>query len=422
MHNSQLQDALAAFAEEAACQLADETTAGAEVPFEVVEAAGRRRRETPLYCYRPLTARFIDDRLGLLGRLPTFLPALHALATQSGLEIYLELRGERPPRPGRDRAEAALRAFLTRIFEDSTDFELVPERLHRAYGELEAALYDVRAETEVVAAILGLHLQSEELALGDGLTLVRSDAMPDAPGDAVWGWAGTEEEPHVLAVVRWETAAGDEAPLRHARVRLTRLLTALRLYDAAGIAFGAGAWARTGGGAWHAVVLGVGAGRPHGACLVTPEQEDEVRAFCNLVARRTPKGGEIAWALRRHELGCERSGPLDALSDHLLALRALLEPEGRQSARLAGRLAALCATPAERLALTEQTTRAVALEHAYVAGLALPEPNPAELVDALAGHLRALLRDVLCGHLDPDLRGAADSILAAGAAEQPTLA
>ena len=73
MHNRQLQDALAAFAEEAAWQLADETSAGAEVPFEVVEAEGRRRRETPLYCYRPLTARFIDDRLGLLGRLPTFL-------------------------------------------------------------------------------------------------------------------------------------------------------------------------------------------------------------------------------------------------------------------------------------------------------------------------------------------------------------
>ena len=30
----------------------------------------------------------------------------------------------------------------------------------------------------------------------------------------------------------------------------------------------------------------------------------------------------------------------------------------------------------------------------------------------LSGHLRALLRDVLCGHLDPDLRAVAEEMLA----------
>ena len=37
--------------------------------------------------------------------------------------------------------------------------------------------------------------------------------------------------------------------------------------------------------------------------------------------------------------------------------------------------------------------------------------SPRELVDEAEGHLRALLRDVLCGYLDADLKGVADDIL-----------
>ena len=40
--------------------------------------------------------------------------------------------------------------------------------------------------------------------------------------------------------------------------------------------------------------------------VVTAEQEDELRAFCSLVSRRTPHANELAWAVRRFELGCER--------------------------------------------------------------------------------------------------------------------
>ena len=116
MHNRELHGALAAFAEEAAWQLAAETADGAEIPFEVVRGG---RRDSPLYCYRPLTADFIEQRVGLLGRLQSFLPAVHALAGLSGLDRYLDARGERgyPVEP-RARAEFALRAFLTGVFEE----------------------------------------------------------------------------------------------------------------------------------------------------------------------------------------------------------------------------------------------------------------------------------------------------------------
>jgi hypothetical protein len=142
----------------------------------------------------------------------------------------------------------------------------------------------------------------------------------------------------------------------------------------------------------------------HGLGTVAPE----------LAGVRAPAIGrpELAWALARFEMGCERASELEALSDYLLALRALLEPEGPSSGRLAGRLAALCATPAERAGLTRRVHQALALERAVITGAALEHTSCDALVAELAGHLRALLRDVVCDHLPPDLVTLADALAA----------
>ena len=42
-----------------------------------------------------------------------------------------------------------------------------------------------------------------------------------------------------------------------------------------------------------------------------------------------------------------------------------------------------------------------------------PEPEVEDLIADLGGNLRAVLRDVLCGHLDPQLRRVADEMLEA---------
>jgi hypothetical protein len=410
MRNRQLHAALAAFAEEAAFQLASDTADGAEVPFEVVELGGGGRHDAPLYCYRPLTASFIDERLPILGRLTSYAPAVHALAACGGLDAYLVARGESQfPAQPRARAEEALRHFLMRSFEDSGDFELSPQRLARAYEELEGLVMEGRALTEVVAPIMGLALISEEVVLGNGLSLVRAGGFEGAPADV----RREREDGHqvVLARLTWEAAPGDEAPLRHAQVRLRRLLTALRLYDAAGIVLARTAWTRTGGGAWQPFAIAAGA-EPRGVCVIPVQQEDELRAFLSLIGRRTPRSGELAWALGRFELANDRSRPSEALTDILLALRALLEPEGPQTGRLAGRVAALCALPESRAQVTERIAHLVALERSVVAGVAPEDSALINLVDELTGWLRALLRDVLCGHLDSDLRAVADEMLA----------
>ncbi len=409
MPHRPLHAALSAFAEEAACQLAEETADGADVPFEIVESRGARR-DTPLYCYRPLTETYIRDRKGLLERLPTYPAASRALCALDGIGDYLRDRSEsRMPSEPRERADVALRVFISRVFSEATEFVVTPERFDRAYRELEDALLEGHADVVVVAPLLGLQLVSAEVPLGRGLSLIRGDELPDAPAEAVW--AGGADEPCVLACLTLSDDSGAGDALTEAGVRLRRLLTALRLYDPLRVALGPVAWQRTGAGPWTTGGLGTSA-RPSGVLLITEPAEDELRAFCNLIARRTPRAGELAWALRRFELGCERPSAFEALTDHLLALRALLEPEGPQSGRLAGRVAALCATPEQRLQVTERVAHAASLERAIIAGLAPTDGGVEKLLGEVTGHLRALLRDVLCGHLDSDLRSVADRLLA----------
>jgi hypothetical protein len=412
MRNRTLHQALRDYAEQAAFQLEAEASGGAEVPFEVVESPGAR---APLYCYRPLTGQFIRERVGVLGCLPTYGPARRALESLGGVEAYLRVRGEpRVPQDPGERADAALRTFLAEMFSQATEFEFSTGRFARAYRELESAVYESRTLLSVVVAVHGLELESDQVPLADGLALVRGDALDDAPREAVWSRPVPSEEPNVLALLSAEGAPGDPPPLDAARRRFCALLTALRLVDAGGFALGSSAWARADAGAWQLVSLGIGGGVPSGPPYrVAPEEEDELRGFCNLIARRAAAaGGEVAWALRRFELGCEREDPFEGLTDHLLALRVLLEPEGPASGRLAGRLAAICATPDRRAPLAERTAHAISLERAVIAGLEPAAPDADALAGDMAHHLRALLRDVLCGHLDTDIVGVADGILA----------
>jgi len=415
VRNRTLHQILEAFTAEAAGRLTFETAHGAEIPFELVQSDARPRRRAALYCYRPLTGAFIRERLGLLIALPTYAPAARALSLQPGIESYLRQRGEaRIPSEARERADAALRCLLARVFAERSEFAFSKPRFETAYCELEHALYEGRAVNTVIAPLLGIGLDraSAELALGDGLSLVRGDSIPDAPAEAVWA---DGDQATVLVVLVVTQGRSVRPPLSIARARFRRLLTALRLFERGGYALGPLAWTRIDDGEWRPVAL-TASGRPRSLTLISAEHEDELRGFCNLVARRRPPTGEVAWALARYEMGCERLAPFEALSDYLLALRALLEPEGPDSGHLARRLAALCGTPEDRVALAERAARAISLERAVVVGVAPDTDGADALVDELAEHLRALLCDVICGHLDKDLCAVAERLSTEAAA------
>jgi hypothetical protein len=423
MHSRRLETALTKFVESAASHLQAEVDSGAEVPFELGSQTGRRGRgATPLYCYRALTGAFIAERGTELERLPGYTQAAKLLEAFEGLDRYLasvgtEWGGARPAK-GHPRAGTAIKVLLADVFDEQSDFEVRPERLHAALARLERSALASPGEVTLVATLHGLTITSAELSVTKGLTIAHPDAlqgMPDGVGSTGDGeWA----DDHLVVVlsVSDREGTGTEGDAREmvarAREVLNDLLRALRLFGDGRVALGTLAWARVGDGGWSSLALGAG-GRPHGMLVVTAEQEDELRAFCNLVSRRAPHRNELAWALRRFELGCGRESPYEALSDHLLALRALLEPEGPSSGQLAPRLGALCATPEHRVELTERIIAAVALERAVIAGSSVKRAGGETLATEVAGHLRALLRDVICGHLTPDLRALADELLLA---------
>jgi hypothetical protein len=408
MPSPQLHVCLHEFAEQAAFVLAAATEDGSSVGYEVVAEGGRGNRPA-LYCYRALTGEFIERHRDALRSLPSYQRAVGTLAGLDGLGSYLDARGLARPDGGQATiAEAALRCFVERVFDES-NFALTPERFEPAYRELEQAAVEGRAQAVVLALLRGITTESEQVPLGDGAILAPPECLEDLPPDPAW--SRTDSHSLAVAIVPGDGPDG----LGLALDRLGDLQTAMRLF-APGIGFAPLAWVRGAESGWRPLAVPV-RGRSGGHVTISADQEDELRAFCNLVARRRPIDGQIAWALERFELGCERGDELIGFSDHLLALRALLEPEGVRSGRLPGRLAALCAVADERPRMAERIALAVDLETCLIAGT---EPIPAgarTLTHEIEGHLRALLRDVICGHLPDGLTELADELI--GSTDDP---
>jgi hypothetical protein len=207
-------------------------------------------------------------------------------------------------------------------------------------------------------------------------------------------------------------------PLTEARVAFRRLVTALRLLKSGAAVLGSTAWWRTDDGPWQTTPLG-STGRVRGARYWLEEAERaELAELFELARARHAHGGSLPWALSRFELGCEQRVALDGLSDHLLALRALLDRGESTAGEMARRLGALCAEPAHRDSVQETVQHAFMLERLVMRGdvdagylQAIGVTSPDQVVAELEDHLRALLRDMVCGHLSLDLTAIADELL-----------
>jgi hypothetical protein len=419
-----LQEALRAFAAEVSEALQAQLAAGAEVPFELAGAGGRAGR-SELQFYSPMTGTFIAEHWPRLGRLPARGPALSALQAFRGLDRYVAALDLRPGQRSQARgllADHALRAFCEEVFHEQSDFALREGRLQVALSRLEAAQEAQSGSLTLLATLHGLAILSPQLQLAERLIIARPETISGVPEEALWptrpGGAGPSEivgaGEHLLIVL--DVPEQDERVdrlLDYGRELLRELLRALRLYGDGRIALGSMAWACAGEAPFAPMALDV-SGRPQGVLVVRAEQEDELRAFCSLTARRVPREGPVAWALRRFELGCERSDELEGLSDHLLGLQALLEPERAAHGLLAARTAALCAPVESRQQVAARVLRALELERDAVRGQAAHGAGALELAREIAAHLRALLRDVICGHLESDLAVVADELLHAG--------
>jgi hypothetical protein len=413
MRNRVLHDALRDFALESAALLTDDLREGAEVEFDVIDEAGRQG--PVLYRYKPRIEAYIGERWPRLRELPACARAAGELG--AGATMWLRVNGLRG-----EQAEPALRTMLERLYEDATSFGFPEERFERVYREVELTLYHDAVHARVVAPLRGAVMEAERVDLGGGLSLVRGD-VADAPPEAVWpdpleAGEAVCGEPAVLCVLERDAPADEGIPAAEAARRFAAVVTALRLWAPGAVSLGAPGWRRADEGRWQPLPLGAGAGPGGGGggatWFLAAGEEEGLRELFAAVDAAEPRQ-TVAWALARFEMGSARGHHAEALSDYLLALRALLDATSDAGeASLALRVAALCAEEGRRKLVQRRIEAAMGLER-FVMGGSLrvrhEEASPRELVAEVESHLRALLRDVLCGYLDANLKDVADDIL-----------
>ncbi|MGX6449715.1 hypothetical protein ACVU7I_16890, partial [Patulibacter sp. S7RM1-6] len=206
MRHPQLYAALRSAGRHAARELAACVADGDEVPFELVEHAGRGRRPGPsptLYSYRPLVGLYVERHAADLEALPAVAEAQHAMVAAWGVEAYLQARGvARPPADAHARAALAVRGFLERLFEDAPDFAFVEEHFDRAFAELDAVLTADATETVVAIPLAGIEPAMPTVAITRGVALQRPEALRgEVPDAALSGPDGTAAD--AVATLRW---------------------------------------------------------------------------------------------------------------------------------------------------------------------------------------------------------------------------
>ena len=178
MRDLVVREALRAMARESAKRLRELVANGAEIPYDVDGTDSA----SPLCQYKPLTDRFIGDHADALRALDSFGAACAAIESADLAGPYLEQMGVNVPAEPRRRAELAGIAFLCRLWIESTDFSLEPERLDAAISELDAPAEISEGEIEVIVPLRGLQMPVERLPL-EPATIVRADTV-EVPNEA----------------------------------------------------------------------------------------------------------------------------------------------------------------------------------------------------------------------------------------------
>ncbi len=403
-----LNEALRRLAAESATHFAMRVASGDQIPFDVAEAAGPD--EAFFHSYVPLTGRYVREREAELCSLPAFEPAREAVSLSGVAAPYLEQRGEGVPSEPGQRATRFLTTFIASLWDGCTEFSLDRERLESALAVLDAETGDVDEADIVVVPIVGLQMPLARLQLPHGMQLVRADSF-EAPIEAMRseGMGRAAWEPQFLAIAEQGEGSESAADALH---QLGELISVMRLFKAGGVGLGPHAFAPTGEGRWRRLATGAAAPRDGGYRLDEEEAAQLVDLAETLEARPDPSG-PLAWAVRRFELGCERPSPLEGLSDHLLALRAVLDGQGPVGASLPMRAAALIADGStDRLAARERVEAAMELESAQMSGASSIE-DAAALAEWVEECVRRILREAALGELGADLNEVADETLIA---------
>jgi hypothetical protein len=398
-----LNESVKRLATEAATRFSSLVAMGEEIPFDVAADAGD---DSAFYSYVPMTGRYVLEHAEELRALPSF-PAAREAAVEAGVAApYLEARGEAVPADPAARAELMLTTFFASLWEGSAGFTLDRERLEGALATLDAESRDADEADVLIVPLVGLRMSIPRLQLPHGVRVVRADSI-EAPVDAMRseGMGRAAWEPQYLAVANQDVDGGAETALQ----QLRELISVMRIFKGGGIGLGPYAFAPTGEGCWRRIATGAPATRPGGYRLGEAEAEELIEFAAALEARPDPDNA-LTWAVGRFEMGCERPTALEGLSDHLLAMRAVLEGHGPVGASLPLRAAALIEDESiDRLQARERVEDVLELERAMMNGL--PIELAVELATWMEEGTRRLLRQAALGELGNDLSTTADETL-----------
>jgi hypothetical protein len=403
MRDFLLNESIKRLATEAASRLSSLVAMGEEIPFDVAADAGD---DSAFYSYVPMTGRYVAEHSDELRSLPSFAPAREATVEAGVAAPYLEARGQGVPADPGARAELMLITFFSELWEGSAGFVLDRERLDAALATLDAESRDADEAEILLVPIVGLRMSLPRLQLPLGVRIVRADSI-EAPVEAMRseGMGRAAWEPQYLAVAEQDPEGGVETAL----LQLRELISVMRMFKGGGIGLGPYAFAPTGEGCWRRIATGAPATRPGGYRLSEAEAEELIEFGTALEARPDPDSA-LTWAVGRFEMGCERPTALEGLSDHLLAMRAVLEGHGPVGASLPLRAAALIADESlDRIEAGERVEEVLGLERAMMNGR--PVERAVELATWMEEGTRRLLREAALGELGNDLSTVADETL-----------
>lgn len=400
-----LNEALKRLAIEAATRFSALVAAGDQIPFDV---SAERGEEAAFYSYVPLTARYVAERSEELRSLPSFGPAREAVVEAGVAASYLESCGQNVAADPGERAERMLAIFVSSLWEGCTEFSLDRARLDSALAMLDAECLGADDAEVVIVPIVGLRMSLGRMEFPHGVRVVRADSI-EAPIDAMRseGMGRASWEPQYLAVADQHEDEGADAALR----QLHELISVMRLFKSGGLGLGPYAFAPTGEGCWRRISTGAPATRAGGYRLGDNEARELAELASTLEARPDPDSA-LTWAVGRFEMGCVRESALDGLSDHLLALRAVLEGHGPVGASLPLRAAALISDDSlDRIEAREKVEDTLELERSLMNGR--PMEGAVELAGWAEGSVRKLLLQAALGELGDDLNTTADETLIA---------
>ncbi|HEY0278789.1 MAG TPA: hypothetical protein VGC32_11040 [Solirubrobacterales bacterium] len=402
MRDFLLNETLRRLATEAATRLNAMVAEGEEIPFDV---ATDTAEDSPFYSYVPQTGRYVAERASELHKLPTWDAAREAVVEAGVASTYLESRGEVVPAEPGARAERLLEVFTVELFDGGSGFALDRELLEELVATLDAETRSADDADVLIVPIVGLRMSMNRLQLPNGVRIVQADSI-EVPIEAMRseGMGRAAWEPQFLAVAE-QGSDGAEAALE----QLRELISVMRMFKTGGIGLAPFAFAPTGSDTWRRITTGAPATRPGGYRL-TEEEGGRLAEFAAQLEQRPDPDGALTWAVGRFEMGCERESAMEGLSDHLLALRAVLEGHGPVGASLPMRASALIADDNyDRIAARERMEEVLELERALMHGSTLD--RAIELATWIEDGARRLLRKAALGELGPDLSTIADETL-----------